>query len=123
MSKIPQTLCPYFTLKGATQTKTCFVTFVTKLKMEDHMFPFFPFVSSPWRNCPKIEGHHSIEMLHLNLFEMLFCMCKCAEFNCPYFCKFFEIITDNTVANVSRSGNCRSSAPCYLYFLILLSDL
>ena len=48
------------------------VTFVTKLKIEDHMFPFFPFVSSPWRNCPKIEGLHSIEMLHLNISEMLF---------------------------------------------------
>ena len=21
------------------------------------MFPFFLFVSSPWRKCPKIEGH------------------------------------------------------------------
>ena len=34
------------------------------------MFPFSPFMSSPWRNYPKIEGHNSIEML--NLFEMPF---------------------------------------------------
>ena len=92
---------------GVTQTITCFVTFViTKLKVEDHMYPFFPFVSSPWRNCPKIESHHSIEMLHLNFSEFLFNM-KWAELSI-----FFEIITENTVAYVTRSGNCRSSAPC-----------
>ena len=71
------------------------------------MFPFFPFVSSPWRNCPKIEGHHSIELLYLNFSEMLFNI-KWAEFKYPYFCNIF---TENTVA----SGNCRSLASCRLY--------
>ena len=60
---------------GSTQTKTCFVTFITKLKIEYHMFPSFPFVSSPWRNCHKIGGHHSIEN---------------TEYKYPYFCNIFK---------------------------------
>ena len=86
--KYPRHFVRILRWSGATQTKTCFVTFVTKLKIEDHMFPFFPFVSSPWWNCPKIEGHHSIEMLHLNLSKMLLNI-KWAEFKYPYFCNIF----------------------------------
>ena len=62
------------------------------------MFPFFPFVSSPWRNCPKIEGHHSIEMLHLNLSENAFQHKNELSSNIHIFAIFFEIITENTVA-------------------------
>ena len=72
--KYPRHFVRIFWWFGAIQIKTCFVTFVTKLKMEDHMFPFFPFVSSPWRNCHKIEGHHSIENI---------------AFKYPYFCNIF----------------------------------
>ena len=104
MSKIPRHFVPILRWISATQTKTCFLTFVTKLKIEDHMFPFFPFLSSLWRNCHKIEGHHSIEN---------------TEFIYSY---FFEIITENTVPYVSRLGNCRFSAPCLIIFCLCAND-
>ena len=69
MSKIPPTLCSDFTLKWCDTDQTIVCNFCYPTQMEDHMFPFFPFVSSPWRNHPKREGHHSIEMLHLNRSE------------------------------------------------------
>ena len=39
--KCPRHFVPILRWSGKTPNKTCFVTFVTKLKMEDHMFPFF----------------------------------------------------------------------------------
>ena len=98
---------------GAIQTKTCLVTFVNKLKMEDHMFPFFPFASSPWRNCSKIEGHHSIEMLHLNFSAMLFNI-KWGLFKYQYFCNMFWNYNKKYSCLWTRSDNCWSSAPCML---------
>ena len=82
--KYPRHFVRILRWSGATQSKPSFVTFVNQLKMGDHMFTFFPFVSSPWRNHPKCEGHHSIEMLHLNRSEMLF---NRNEFKNPYFLK------------------------------------
>ena len=109
MSKIPpDTLSRFYTEVVRHRPKHVFVTFVTKLKMEDHV-SLFPFVFSPWRNCPKIEGHHLIEMLHSNFPEMLFNI-KFAVFKYPYFCNIFNLInnkyTENIVAYVTRSGNC-----------------
>ena len=69
MSKIPSTLCSDFTLKWYDTDQSMLFNFCSKLKIEDHVFPFFPYVS---RNCPKVEGLHSTEMLHLNISEMLF---------------------------------------------------
>ena len=45
--KYPRHFVRILRWSGATQTKTSFVTFATQLKMEAHVFPFFPFVSSP----------------------------------------------------------------------------
>ena len=60
MSKTSPTLCPDFMLKYCNTDQNMFPNFCYQTKkIEDHMFPFFPFVSSPWRKCPKIEGHNS----------------------------------------------------------------
>ena len=72
MSKIPSTLCSDFLLKWCDTDPNIFCNFCYPTKNGGPHFFLFPFVSSPWRNCLKIEGHHSIEMLHLNLSEMLF---------------------------------------------------
>ena len=70
MSKIPPSLCSDFTLKWCDTDQNMFSNFCYQTKNRG---PYvFLFVSSPLRNCPKIEGLHSIEMLHLNLSEMLF---------------------------------------------------
>ena len=63
------TLCPDFTLRHRPKhvLKFCYQT-----KDGGAHVSLFPFVSSPWRNCPKNDGHHFIEMLHLNFSEMLF---------------------------------------------------
>ena len=115
--KYPRHFVRILRWSGTTQTKACFLTFVTKLKIEDHMFPFFPYVSSPSRNCPKVEGLHSTEMLHLNISEMLFNI-KWAELKYPNFCNIFLKLKQKIqVPYVARSGNCRSSAPCVAYIL------
>ena len=74
MSKIPPTLCPDFMLKYCNIDQNIFSNFCYQTKNRGPHVSLFPFVSSPWQNCHKIEGHQSIEN---------------TEFKCPHFCNIF----------------------------------
>ena len=80
MSKKPPMLCPDFMFKQCDTDQNMFFNICYQTKNRGPYVSLFSFVSSLWRNCHKIEGHHSIEN---------------TEFKYPY---FFEIITENTVA-------------------------
>ena len=69
MSKIPLTLCSDFTLKWCDTDQNMFSNFCYQTKDGGPHVSLFSICVLP---IPKIEGHHSIEMLHLNFSEMLF---------------------------------------------------
>ena len=71
MSKTPPNTSSGFYTEVITY-QNMFCNFCYQTKNEGPHVSLFPFVSSPWRNCPKIEEYHSIEMVHLNFSKMLF---------------------------------------------------